>query len=273
MKLQLMSDLHLEFGDMTLPGGDVLLLAGDICVADCFRAERTDRDAIRHRETCDMFFHNECSKYNTVYYIMGNHEHYGGVFDNNAAILCEYLAGTNVTLLEKQAVTVDDWTIFGGTMWTNYRNANPMSMNAAQCGMTDHEHIRKSAESSGYRAYRPQFYPNDALADHEQFMHELSKCVEDLALDMRKLIVMSHHAPSYNSVHEIYKGSLLNDAYASDLENIMISAPHIKYWFHGHMHDSMDYMVEGCRVVCNPRGYHGHYLNSEFNSNLVFELK
>jgi hypothetical protein len=128
MKLQLMSDLHLEFGGMDLPGGDVLLLAGDICVADCLRAERTDRDAVRHRKTCDTFFRNECRKYNTVYYIMGNHEHYSGIFDNSANILREYLAGTNVTLLEKQSVTVDDWTIFGGTMWTNYRNANPMSM-------------------------------------------------------------------------------------------------------------------------------------------------
>lgn len=269
MKIQLMSDLHLEFGGIELPGGDVLLLAGDICVADCLRAARTDRDAILHRKTCDAFFRNECSKYSAVYYIMGNHEHYSGVFDDSADLLREYLLGTNVTLLDKQAVTMDEWTIFGGTMWTNYRNANPISMNVAQRGMTDHERIRKTAEPSGYR---PQFRPDDALVDHQKFIHELGKCVEDNALDMRKIIVMSHHAPSYNSVHEMYRGSMLNDAYASDLENVIVSAPHIKYWFHGHMHDNMDYMVEDCRVVCNPRGYYGHYLNPEFNDNFVLEL-
>lgn len=26
-------------------------------------------------------------------------------------------------------------------------------------------------------------------------------------------------------------------------------------WVHGHTHDSFDYDVRGCRVVCNPRGY------------------
>jgi predicted phosphodiesterase len=33
MKIQLVSDLHLDMYDMALPGGDVLILAGDICEA------------------------------------------------------------------------------------------------------------------------------------------------------------------------------------------------------------------------------------------------
>ena len=31
MKIELASDLHLEFGPLELPGGEVLILAGDIC--------------------------------------------------------------------------------------------------------------------------------------------------------------------------------------------------------------------------------------------------
>ena len=26
-------------------------------------------------------------------------------------------------------------------------------------------------------------------------------------------------------------------------------------WLHGHVHDSFDYRVGRCRVICNPRGY------------------
>ena len=269
MNIQLMSDIHLEFGGMELPGGDILLLAGDICVADCLRNERTDKDAIVHRKQCDDFFHTECRKYNAVYYIMGNHEHYTGMFHDTADILRNYLAGTNVHLLDKQHVIINDWVLFGGTMWTNYRRANPMSMNVAHRSMTDHECIRMPAEPSGYR---PQFRPDDALVEHGLFVESLTKCIDEHALGMQKMIVMSHHAPSYRSIHKQYAGSLTNDAYASDLEDFIISSPHIKYWFHGHMHDSMDYMVEGCRVVCNPRGYYGHYLNPEFNTDLVLEL-
>ena len=33
MKINVISDLHLDFADLTLPGGDVLILSGDICEA------------------------------------------------------------------------------------------------------------------------------------------------------------------------------------------------------------------------------------------------
>lgn len=33
MKIQYASDLHLEFGGVTLPGGDILILAGDVAEA------------------------------------------------------------------------------------------------------------------------------------------------------------------------------------------------------------------------------------------------
>lgn len=272
MNIQLMSDLHLEFGSMDLPGGDVLLLAGDICVADYLRSVRTDQDAIIHRKICDAFFKQECSKYSAVYYIMGNHEHYNGTFENSADLLRNYLEDTNVTLLTNEAVTLGDWTLFGGTMWTNYRNANPMSMGAARSQMSDHHVIRMRSPAEYASDYRPQFRPEDAVNEHNSFMTALTETIDAHALDMRKMIVMSHHAPSYRSIHEMYRGSILNDAYASDLDHVIESAPHIKYWFHGHMHDNMDYMVDSCRVVCNPRGYYGHYLNPEFNSDFVIEL-
>lgn len=46
-------------------------------------------------------------------------------------------------------------------------------------------------------------------------------------------------------------------------------------WVHGHMHDSFDYQVDGCRVVCNPRRYmnwHGEFENKDFNPGLVIEI-
>jgi hypothetical protein len=46
---------------------------------------------------------------------------------------------------------------------------------------------------------------------------------------------------------------------------------HIKFWFHGHMHDSIDYQVGECRVLCNPRGYNYYQLNPNFEQ--FFELE
>ena len=43
-------------------------------------------------------------------------------------------------------------------------------------------------------------------------------------------------------------------AYVSNLESF-ITEHKPEYWFHGHLHNSSDYEVGGCRVICNPKGY------------------
>jgi hypothetical protein len=69
-----------------------------------------------------------------------------------------------------------------------------------------------------------------------------------------------------------YQGDLLNAAYASDLSEQILRLSNIKYWFHGHMHDSFEYMVGECQVKCNPRGYNGYALNPNFNVDFEFEI-
>jgi len=44
---------------------------------------------------------------------------------------------------------------------------------------------------------------------------------------------------------------------------------------HGHVHDSFDYQIAGCRVVANPAGYWHSYFgleNKQFNPNLIVEI-
>jgi hypothetical protein len=45
---------------------------------------------------------------------------------------------------------------------------------------------------------------------------------------------------------------MLNAAFASNLTALVEKAD---LWIHGHMHCSSDYLVGGCRVICDPRGY------------------
>ena len=42
MQVNVISDLHLEFDDLILPGGDVLILSGDICEAKNVKSETYD---------------------------------------------------------------------------------------------------------------------------------------------------------------------------------------------------------------------------------------
>jgi Icc-related predicted phosphoesterase len=46
----------------------------------------------------------------------------------------------------------------------------------------------------------------------------------------------------------------------------------VDLWIHGHIHESMDYAVEGTRVLCNPRGYRPPNENPGFEPDLVVEI-
>ena len=67
-----------------------------------------------------------------------------------------------------------------------------------------------------------------------------------------KTVLITHHGPHPLSVHPRYAGDPANAAFVTDLSALLSDA---KLWLHGHVHDSFDYMVGGCRVMTNPLGY------------------
>ena len=42
---------------------------------------------------------------------------------------------------------------------------------------------------------------------------------------------------------------------------------------HGHTHESFNYVMNGTRIVCNPRGYFPMELNTAFDPSLTVELR
>ena len=69
MKINVISDLHLEFADLVLPGGDVLILSGDICEAKNIKKDQYSKDAVQFKfelkrsDRYIRFFVEECVKY------------------------------------------------------------------------------------------------------------------------------------------------------------------------------------------------------------------
>jgi Icc-related predicted phosphoesterase len=86
-----------------------------------------------------------------------------------------------------------------------------------------------------------------------------------------KAVVVTHHAPSSQSVPPRYARDLLTPAFASNLENLM-EGDWAALWVHGHMHESFDYEIYGTRVVCNPRGYAPEALNPDFRPDWVLKV-
>jgi predicted phosphodiesterase len=136
MKIALASDVHLEFGDLTLAneGADVLILAGDICVAV------DANNATPMGQRVQAFFQRVSHDFPRVIYIMGNHEHYEGDYAKSYERLKRMITGQmlpNVTLLEKETVIIDDVTFVGGTFWTDFNQENIMAMLNAGTAMND----------------------------------------------------------------------------------------------------------------------------------------
>lgn len=266
MKVRVVSDLHLECcekgeGIPDLGFGDILILGGDILCARHFRKNGPLRSVYTD-------FLKKCSdNFKNVLYIAGNHEAYGYNYEGSWEVLKENLP-KGVSLLENDHVKIQDWVFLGCTLWADFRGGNALEMmEAAQC-MNDYKIIRITPK------FR-KMYPEDTYRFHNQSRYYLEEKIKEFKDD--KVWVLTHHAPSYQSVHEKYKRSgIVNGAYVSHLDDMILAHPQIRVWSHGHTHNSFDYQIGNCRVVCNPRGYYNGFntadLNLDFDSNFEIDL-
>ena len=235
MKIQLASDLHLEFHERAFPGfravrrapgADVLVLAGDI-----------------HSGTKGVaaFANFGCP----VLYVPGNHEFYGQDYERLRESLKRAAQHTPVAVLDNDEVVLNGVRFLGTTMWTDYRFYGSLPLTRAlalaEANLMDHRAIRVDAEHFSAAYARKQH-----LVAREWLRQRLARPFEG------KTVVITHHAPHERSVHRRYAGSPVNGCFVSRLESMM---PGVDLWLHGHVHNGFDYQVGNCRVVANPRGY------------------
>jgi len=270
VKISTISDLHLEFCEFAgdLPGGDILLLAGDIFSAAPFLPKKTDAKSRGARRRAIKFCRQQLSKYSRVFYTLGNHEHYFGTFEETANVLRAFLRthAPNVTLLDDQVAEIEGITVIGTTLW-------------ARCGVgqSSYTEWRIGKEMRDFTAIRttrlplPQqmkfwqgsraFRPFDANDEHQKALAFL----RDAAKTDRPVILLSHHAPSLLSAHGVdYGTDYLDDAYCTNLFDIFEQHPNIKLAVHGHTHHHEHYRLAETLVIANPRGYFPYESRSRF---------
>jgi len=270
MKIAICSDLHLEFGTISLENtenADVLILSGDICVAkDLMNKDNNDiLDRFGRSEAWHTFF-QECSdRFPHVLYVMGNHEHYHGDYANTIGDLrsrLNYLR--NLHILDKEQIAIRDTIFIGGTLWTDMNNQDPITLLHMKGMMNDFRCVKNGNrvtifkdEDGKFHKRESRFTPEDAVEDHKEMLSYIRMMVEG-KWD-QKFVVVGHHAPSKLSTHPRYqKEEIMNGGYSSDLSEFIMDHPQIKLWTHGHTHEDFDYMIGSTRIVCNPRGYDGH---------------
>lgn len=265
MIIRPMSDIHLEF-DGTSPWympvieGEkdmTLILAGDITAKHNYWKNNPERD------TYTPWIKDVCARHKNVIYIKGNHEDYAGdlcATERYWKAVSDNIE--NLHFLNRDVVVIDGVRFLGCTLWTD--------LSPVQETM------------SGQMNDFDEIWVDEKFFTVQDWKMEHSACRYFLDTEIEKdfdgeTVVVTHHCPSFQSIHEKYAGEAFNPFYASSLEKYMWYFP-IKYWIHGHTHESMDYMVgdeiQSTRVLCNPRGYNNDSggLNTDFNPTLTFEV-
>jgi predicted phosphodiesterase len=234
MKIRLLSDLHTEFRlpYKTQPfaeyrGEDVLVLAGDIA-----SGSTNTMDVIK-------FFRNQ--GFPQIVYVAGNHEYYGGNFDEfNAKMENACLKFNNVHFLNPGSVEIGGVLFTGGTLWTEFGN-NPLSQSLARGHINDFRQIRG-------------FDVNRCVLEYYKHFEFIKQTYEHRRGS--KVVVVSHFLPARECIAPRFRGpDLLNDYFANNLGDYIANMSDTT-WLFGHTHDATDIVLGDTRVVANPHGYY-----------------
>jgi len=259
MKIQLLSDLHLEhFRDGNAqvdslaihPEADVIVLAGDI---------HNGRDSLSAAQRVAQ----RAAK--PVVWVPGNHEAYG---QDLPTLLDSYRSAQvdGVHVMLDSSTVIDGVRFAGGLLWTDFAiyagsrrlpTAND-AMSGVSRALNDFRLIR-----NGNRLFTVE----DSLEAHTATRSFLESVAEEGFAG--PTVIVTHHGPHPGSVHRRYApdSRMLASSHRLPHENddwrmtpgfVSNLEPLVKRfdsWLHGHVHNSFDFRVGKCRVVANPRGY------------------
>jgi DNA repair exonuclease SbcCD nuclease subunit len=257
--LQYASDIHLEkaaapFNLIIEPVAPDLALCGDI--GDPYSQIYSD-----FLKWCSM-------RWTRVFVLTGNHEYFLDKPDFNKTIekvdehiskLCEKI-GPNVFFLQKGVFLIQEHkiAILGATLWSapDIRRWDMMvdGMLGDPGLRGEYNAIYKVDENTGLLRC---FHPSDVINIHMEHKHFITKTVgpySDLPKGYR-VIVLTHHMPTYSLNSAEFSLHPLRSTYASDQDALMKEP--IVAWICGHSHDprSIRFEETGTLVTLNPLGY------------------
>lgn len=250
MKVQICSDLHLEFEENRKwlkenpleVKGDILIIAGDTFYMD--------------KDFTSLDFIQKVSKqFERVFLIPGNHEYYNG-FDLSTTLdhYCLDIL-SNVHLVNNYTTVIDGNRFIFSTLWSTISPNNIV----IERRMNDFHRIRFEGK----------------LIDIEKYNFVHQKCFHFLQSEINKpenKIVITHHLPSNECNHPDFYGSILNQAFCVDKTDFILENT-VQHWIYGHSHrNMMDFQIGNTQMITNQLGYVQLGEHRNFDTGKVIEL-
>jgi len=251
-KLQYASDLHLEFPankeflkqHPLQPVGNVLVLAGDIvpfAIMD------------KHQD----FFSLLSDKFETVYWLPGNHEYYHFDIAERSGILNEKIR-SNVFLVNNYSVIHNNIKLIFSTLWSKISEGHQWQI---ENSLNDFRQIK----NNGFRFSAEKY--NELHETSLSFLKkEITKTTE------QQMAVFTHHCPTFINYPEQFKGDLFNEAFAVELFDL-IAPSNVNYWIYGHHHtNTPEFSIGNTKLIANQLGYVQRKEHTLFETNKCIDF-
>lgn len=260
MKIQFVSDLHLEFPHNRLylqeyplqVTGDILLIAGDSAYLDL---PSSDIDTYG---SCG-FWYWASEHYKQVIVCLGNHDFYGHY---DLATMpdgyCKQIRH-NVHAYYNSVVHLQDIDIIVSTLWAKIE---PYDAFLTERNVSDFYRIM-------YQGQR--LTAEDFNHEHERCLQFIKKAVAES--NAKTKIVLTHHVPTHLCTAEEFRGSTISGAFTVELGDYIADSG-IDYWIYGHSHRNIDAQIGTTRIMSNQLGYisHNEQAKNGFNPSRHIEI-
>jgi hypothetical protein len=256
MRLQLLSDLHLEtevFEPTPAPSAELLVLAGDI------DSSWAGFEKFRQWPV-------------PVIFVAGNHEFDERELTQAWPALRDRCSSLGIRMLECESVVLKDALgrrirFVGTVRWSDFDLFGPSQRERAMRAATYYVKIMRATHQGApldAAAVRVE-----ALACRAWLRNELRRTNGD----WERTVAITHFAPSFRSADPRYGDQPGTASFCNADDDLLQYAD---LWIHGHLHCHHDYIVPHetgtTRVVCNSRGHERKGEADHHEPHLVLEV-